>query len=48
MLRFIVRRVLLMIPTLFVISGILYFIIYLPPGDCVSSQIDEVLGRGGR
>lgn len=46
MLRFIVRRVLLMIPTLFVISALVYFIIDLPPGDCVSSQIDELLARG--
>jgi peptide/nickel transport system permease protein len=46
MLRFIVRRVLLMIPTLFVISALVYFIIDLPPGDCVTSQIDELLARG--
>ncbi len=46
MLRFIVRRVLLMIPTLFVISALVYFIIDLPPGDCVSSQIEELVARG--
>jgi len=46
MLRFIVRRVLLMIPTLFVISALVYFIIDLPPGGCVTSQIDELLARG--
>jgi energy-coupling factor transporter ATP-binding protein EcfA2 len=46
MLRFIVRRVLLMIPTLFIISALVYFIIDLPPGDCVTSQIDELLSRG--
>jgi peptide/nickel transport system permease protein len=46
MLRFIVRRLLLMIPTLFVISFLVYFIIDLPPGDCVTSQIDELLSRG--
>ena len=46
MLRFIVRRVLLMIPTLFVISALVYFIIDLPPGDCVTSQIEELLARG--
>ena len=40
------RRVLLMIPTLFVISALVYFIIDLPPGDCVTSQIDELLARG--
>ena len=46
MLQFIIRRVLLMIPTLFVISALVYFIIDLPPGDCVTSQIEELLARG--
>jgi peptide/nickel transport system permease protein len=46
MLRFIVRRILLMIPTLFIISALVYFIIDLPPGDCVTAQIDELLSRG--
>ena len=46
MLSFIVRRILLMVPTLFVISALVYFIIDLPPGDCVTSQIDELLARG--
>src|SRR5258708_15601767 len=46
MLRFIVRRILLMIPTLFIISALVYVIIDLPPGDCVTSQIDELLARG--
>ena len=46
MLRFIVRRILLMVPTLFVISALVYFIIDLPPGDCVTAQVDELLSRG--
>lgn len=46
MLRYVVRRVLLMIPTLIIISALVYFIIDLPPGDCVTSQIDELLARG--
>lgn len=46
MLRFIVRRVLLMIPTLFIISALVYFIIDLPPGDCVTAQVDELMARG--
>ena len=46
MLRFIVRRILLMIPTLFMISALVYFIIDLPPGDCVTAQVDELLSRG--
>ena len=35
-----------MVPTLFIISALVYFIIDLPPGDCVTSQIDELLARG--
>jgi peptide/nickel transport system permease protein len=46
MLRYVIRRVLLMVPTLFIISALVYFIIDLPPGDCVTSQIDELLARG--
>ena len=46
MLHYVARRILLMIPTLFVISALVYFIIDLPPGDCVTSQIDELLSRG--
>ena len=46
MLQYVVRRLLLMIPTLLVISFLVYFIIDLPPGDCVTSQIDELLARG--
>jgi peptide/nickel transport system permease protein len=46
MLVYIARRILLMIPTLFVISVLVYVIIDLPPGDCVTSQIDELLSRG--
>ena len=46
MLVYIARRVLLMIPTLIIISILVYIIIDLPPGDCVTSQIDELLARG--
>ena len=46
MLHYVARRILLMIPTLFVISALVYVIIDLPPGDCVTSQIDELLSRG--
>jgi peptide/nickel transport system permease protein len=46
MLSYIVKRFLIMIPTLFIISALVYFIIDLPPGDCVTSQIDELLARG--
>jgi peptide/nickel transport system permease protein len=46
MLHYVARRVLLMIPTLFVISALVYFIIDLPPGDCVTAQIEELVSRG--
>jgi peptide/nickel transport system permease protein len=46
MLHYVARRLLLMIPTLFVISLLVYMIINMPPGDCVTSQIDELLARG--
>src|SRR5205807_6201813 len=46
MLNHIARRILIMIPTLFVISLLVYVIIDLPPGDCVTSQIDELISRG--
>src|SRR6476660_4078630 len=46
MLNYVIRRLLLMVPTLLVISLLVYIIIDLPPGDCVSSQIDELLSRG--
>ncbi len=46
MLNYVARRILLMIPTLFIISLLVYIIIDLPPGDCVTSQIDELLSRG--
>src|ERR1700759_5360115 len=46
MLNYVIRRLLIMVPTLFVISLLVYFIIDLPPGDCVTSQIDELLSRG--
>jgi peptide/nickel transport system permease protein len=46
MLHYVARRLLLMIPTLFVISLLVYMIINMPPGDCVTAQIDELLARG--
>jgi peptide/nickel transport system permease protein len=46
MLNYVARRILLMIPTLLIISLLVYIIIDLPPGDCVTSQIDELIARG--
>ena len=39
MLAYTVRRILIMIPTLLVISFITFSIIKLPPGDFLSNQI---------
>ena len=41
MLRYTLRRILIMIPTLLVISFITFVIIQLPPGDFLSNQIAE-------
>jgi peptide/nickel transport system permease protein len=35
------------VPTLVVISFLVFFIITLPPGNCVTAQIDEILSSGG-
>ena len=41
MLRYIVHRLLLMIPTLLAISVITFVIIQLPPGDYLETLISE-------
>jgi len=46
MLGYVVRRVLLMIPTLLVISAIIFAIIELPPGDYLESYVAELQSRG--
>jgi len=46
MLNYTVRRVLIMIVTLFVISFISFCIIKLPPGDFLSNQIAELKSQG--
>src|SRR5262249_488922 len=46
MLRYVARRLLLMIPTPFITTPPSYFIIDLPPGGCVTSQTDELVARG--
>jgi peptide/nickel transport system permease protein len=46
-LRYIAKRLLIMVPTLAVISFIVFVIITLPPGNCVTAQIDEILSSGG-
>jgi peptide/nickel transport system permease protein len=46
MLRYIVQRFLLMIPTLIAISIIVFVIIQLPPGDYLESYIAELQSQG--
>ena len=46
MLGYVVRRVLVMIPTLLVISMIVFAIIKLPPGDYFSTYIAELQSQG--
>jgi peptide/nickel transport system permease protein len=46
MAQFIIRRLLLMIPTLFAISIVSFIIIQLPPGDYLTSYIANLAGSG--
>ncbi len=46
MLRYIVHRLMLMIPTLIAISIIVFVIIQLPPGDYLESYIAELQSQG--
>lgn len=46
MLSYIVKRLLLMIPTLLVISILVFVIIQLPPGDYLESHIAELQSQG--
>jgi peptide/nickel transport system permease protein len=46
MLTFIIRRVLLLIPTIFVISIISFIIIQLPPGDFLTAYIASLQSQG--
>lgn len=46
MRKYIVRRLLGMIPTLAVISVLVFIIIQLPEGDIVTSQLDRLAGEG--
>jgi peptide/nickel transport system permease protein len=47
MLAYIVRRVLIMIPTLFVVSVVSFAIIQLPPGDYLDSLEASLAAQGG-
>ena len=46
MLTYILRRILTMIPTLLVISMLVFVIIQLPPGDYLESHIAELQSQG--
>ncbi|WP_337267167.1 ABC transporter permease [Oryzifoliimicrobium ureilyticus] len=46
MLRYILWRLTVMIPTLFLISALIFTIIQLPPGDFFESQIAELRAQG--
>ncbi|MFM7347492.1 MAG: ABC transporter permease [Tagaea sp.] len=48
MLTYFARRLLVMIPTLFAISAIVFTIIQLPPGDFLTTQIAELEAQGER
>jgi peptide/nickel transport system permease protein len=46
MLTYLARRTLLMIPTLLIISLLIFLIIKLPPGDYLTNQIAELRAQG--
>ncbi len=46
MTEFILRRIMLMIPTLILIAFLVYFVSQLPPGDMLSSYYAELAARG--
>ena len=46
MLRYLVQRLIVMIPTLLAISLLTFIIIQLPPGDYLSNQMAELRARG--
>ncbi len=46
MLQFVLRRLLLMVPTLIAISVLTFIIIQLPPGDFLSAQMAEMQAQG--
>src|SRR5687767_15722895 len=48
MLRYTLRRLLIMLPTLLVISIVTFIIIQLPPGDFLSNQIAELQSQGDK
>ena len=45
MLRYLIHRLLIMVPTLLVISFLIFVVIQAPPGDFLTTIIDECLSR---
>ena len=45
MLKFILRRILIMIPTVLIISAIVFWVIQLPPGDYMTTYISSMEAR---
>jgi peptide/nickel transport system permease protein len=48
MLNYIIRRVMIMVPTLLAISAISFIIIQLPPGDFLTTLMEELQSQGER
>ena len=48
MLNYAVRRILIMIPTLLVISLVTFTVIKLPPGDFLTNRIQQLLDQGDK
>ena len=48
MIELILRRILIMIPTLLIISLIVFIIIELPPGDYLESYVAELQSAGAK
>lgn len=46
MFAYIIRRLLVMIPTMLVISGLVFIIIQLPPGDYLTTLVNELQAQG--
>ena len=46
MLKYIGKRLLLFIPTIIIISVVIFFVIQLPPGDYVTSYVAAMAAEG--
>ena len=46
MINYIIRRVLIMIPTLIAVSVLVFVVIQLPPGDIITSRLQELQAEG--